>query len=332
MSENNDFDTDNVVHPKVDIATTIELLTNSNESIALPAKIYYGLSHLDKKDAEQLQHVWNSFSTEYRRKILTQLTEFSENDIYVDYREIAFWALHDSDPDVQVAAIELLWEDESLELLYILMNFVDREHSIRVRGAALKALGRFLLLGEYDELPQDIVMQTQNMIVNVLNNEASNIELHRQALEAISYSSHPIVNQAIRNAYNHGNHDLRVSAIFAMGKSCDPIWEEQILDELDNPDAEIRYEAARASGELELDSAVSKLGRLLIEDDREITEMAIWSLGEIGGREAIRILESMAAVAEEQDDDDLLDSVDEALENANFSSGLDLFADIDLEE
>lgn len=331
MTQNTDLDIENE-RPEVDEATTIDLLKKGAVSQLLPAKAYYGLSQLDNKKSAAIRETWNSLSSDYRRKILSQLNEFSETDFYVDYREIGYWGLGDQNPDVQVAAIELLWEDESLTLMHSLMDLVTDKHTQIVRIAALKALGRFLLLGEYGDIPEEVAIKAQQIVIDILQNEVDDYEINRRALEAIAHTSHAIVKSAIRNAYNHGNHDMRVSAIFAMGKSCDNVWEEIILDELDNSDAEIRYEAARSSGELELDSAVGKLGRLLMDDDREITEVSIWALGEIGGREAIRILDAMAAVAEEQKDEELLNSIDEALDSANFSSGLGLFSDIDVTE
>jgi hypothetical protein len=74
----------------------------------------------------------------------------------------------------------------------------------------------------------------------------------------------------------------------------------------------MRYEAARAAGELELKPALQRLAELAYEDDIEIQEMAIWALGEIGGKAANQVLSSLAELAEVTDDSELADAVAEA--------------------
>ncbi len=92
---------------------------------------------------------------------------------------------------------------------------------------------------------------------------------------------------------------MRVSALFAMGRSCDEQWASRIMDELSSG-VRMRFEAARAAGELELRPAVTRLIELAYEDDREIQEMAIWALGEIGGKRANHALDQLAALAAAQ--------------------------------
>ena len=107
-----------------------------------------------------------------------------------------------------------------------------------------------------------------------------------------------------------------------MGCTYDDRWSEIIMQEIESDDAEIRYEAARAAGSLELEEAIPKLARLALDDDREILEVAIWSLGEIGGNEAMRILNLLAEKAEDEDDQDLIQAIDEAIGNATLMSML----------
>jgi HEAT repeat protein len=105
---------------------------------------------------------------------------------------------------------------------------------------------------------------------------------------------------------------MQVSAIFAMGRNADIGWLPRILEELDNPSSEIRFEACRACGELEAKEAVDLLIQLIDEDpDIEVQQMAVWSLGRIGGdtaREALEIIvdgesEVLAQAAEESLDE-----------------------------
>jgi HEAT repeat protein len=114
---------------------------------------------------------------------------------------------------------------------------------------------------------------------------------------------------------------MQISAVFAMGRTYDEQWGDYVRQQLDSEDPEMRYEAARAAGELELEDAVPGLARLALDSDREIKEVAIWSLGEIGSREATRVLERLATEAKRLGDDDLLEAIEDALASASLGGG-----------
>ena len=76
-----------------------------------------------------------------------------------------------------------------------------------------------------------------------------------------------------------------------MGKSCNPSWLPILLKELANADAEIRYEAAGACGELGEEEAASYLTELINDPDIDVRLVAIHALGKIGGPEAKGCLE-----------------------------------------
>jgi HEAT repeat protein len=305
---------------KPTIEAVIEAL-HADEPDLYAATLYYGLSELQPAEIDRVKPAWNGLSAEYRRKLLEEMTDASEANFEVNYQSIALMALDDSDATVRAAAVEALWEDESPELMKRLIDSVQWDESQAVRAAAASALGRFILLGEYGELTEQQYNQAQDAVISVLTDEDEDIAVRRRALEAIANSSHEIVPQAIEEAYYGSDREMRVSSVFAMGRSCDANWQEIVLRELTSEDVELRYEAARAAGELGLPEAVPVLGRAAIGDDREIKEVAIWSLGEIGGNEALRILTALAEDAQESEDEDLLEIVEEAIGNASLVGG-----------
>ncbi len=91
---------------------------------------------------------------------------------------------------------------------------------------------------------------------------------------------------------------------------------------LQSDDPEMRYEAARAAGELMIEDAIKHLRKLVLDDDREVKEVAIWSLGEIGGSEATRILQRLANDAENSDDEELIEAIEDALGSATMGNSL----------
>jgi len=106
--------------------------------------------------------------------------------------------------------------------------------------------------------------------------------------------------------------------VYAMGASADNVWDEYVLREMLSEDPEMRYEAARSAGALGIEDALPVLGKLVHDEDIDVRDAAIWSLGEIGGNEAVRILQGVMLEAEESGDEDLMQAVDESLENASF--------------
>lgn len=297
------------------------------EENQVPATAYYGLSDATPEIIATFKPFWEQLAPEYRAKLLSALADASETDFNFDYRELGYLGLEDLDSDVRIAAINLLWADESLTYLTTLIRFAENDENAQVRAAAISEVGRFILLGEYEEIPAVDASQAQDVAINILSDSSEHVEVRRRALEAISNSSHEIVSDAIDDAYNSDDRLMRISAIFAMGRSYDGRWKETILRELRNGDAEIRFEAARAAGELEVEEAIPLLGQLATEDDREVQQVSIWSLGEIGGKYALRILSSLAEDAEESDDKDLLEDIEDAIGYANMV-GSDLELDI----
>lgn len=281
------------------------------------AALFYGLSNLSIDDMERVKPVWSGLSTEYRQKLVQQLVDTAETNFDLDYRTLAFYSLKDDEPVVREAAIELLWEDESLEWMGRLIDLAQWDEAISVRAAAASELGRFILLGELGELPEAETVRAQDTVIALLTDEDEDIEVRRRALEAIANCGHEIVNEAIDEAYHSSDERMRASALFAMGRTCDARWESIILREIDSSNPAIRYEAARASGELEIAEAVPQLARLSRENDREIQNVAIWSLGEIGGIQAMRHLSVLAEEAEEAEDDDLLELIEDAIGSAS---------------
>lgn len=306
---------------KPDLATTLDALKQGEDG-KLNATIFYGLSDLAEAEVERVKLVWKNLIPSYRRRIVRRMVDVSETDFEMDYRAMGMLTLEDDDPGVREASIELLWEDESLELMRRLISIAQQDESREVRAAAASALGRFILLGELGDLPESETEQAQDAAVRLLTDPQEDVDVRRRALEAIANSSHTIVDGAIREAYASSDQRMRVSALFAMGRTCDDQWGDVVVRELEGDNAEMRYEAARAAGELELRAAVPQLVKLAVDGkDREIREMAIWSLGEIGGRDAMKALNLLVRKARSDGDDELLEALEDAIASASLIDG-----------
>ena len=282
----------------------------------------YGLSHLTRAEAQLFQEVWSLVDAGRRQWILQSLVDIAEASFEVDFNPIFRLCFNDEDAVVRSRAIEGLWEDEDLTLAGLLVRLLRDDPSESVRAAAATSLGRFVLLGELEKIEAAPAMMVEDALLGAIYDPHETLEVRRRAVESIAYSGQAQVQDIIEMAYYDDEEKMRISAIFAMGRSADPLWHEMVIAELDNPDPEMRYEAARACGELEASAALSALIYLIEADpDPEVQEMAIWALGCIGGKEARRVLEACC----ESEDEALRQAAEEALDELDFLGGhLDL--------
>jgi HEAT repeat protein len=313
-----DFDLNDETMPEHSLQDALESLSElKTDVVSLPAPVLYGLSDILDEETSAFWDVWASLPDDTRVRCARILVDTSESNFEFQYRQVALALLNDPSPQVRQAAIELLWEDETLDVMDRLLDLLQRETADLVRAEIMNALGRFVLLGEYGDIPQRNAVRVQEAVYNVWHSDNEGLMVRRRALEAISNSSRSDVRDIIQTAYRSEYPEMQVSAIHAMGRSCDSYWADSILEEIENSDPERQYEAVRASGDLELGAALSKLVPLAYQsNDRELQEMAIWAMGEIGGDEAVSYLQQLADSLEDSDDSDLVDALDEAVRNA----------------
>lgn len=313
--------------PKPSIEELARSLQNEARSFqaVIPAAIVYGLSDLTAEELRTIESVWNPLPAVAKHRVLHALNEASEAMFELNFRGIASLCLEDASSLVRAASIDLLWIDESAETMRALMHLAASDDDAAVRARALEHLGRFILLGEYGDVPADLAAEAQSLVYGIHCDLEEAVEIRRRSLEALANSSHPKVSSLIETAYADGNHELRIGAIYAMGRTCSANWRDRLLDELESADGECVYEAIRACGQIPLKEAARRVGEFMLSDDQEIQMIAIWSLGEIGGRQAFEILSSLDEIVT---DDDTRAAIDEALDKAGFSLS---FASLGLE-
>ena len=269
-----------------------EILTNlANSDLPLRNTSLAELTNLSSPELELLKQAWSTIEPERRRQIVYRLVEMASDNIEFNFDGIFKNCLKDQDADVRSEAIEGLWENEESSLIDPLINILKQDSSEKAQAAAATALSKFALLAEYGELSNDYSSRISHILLTVIGDENKHIEVRRRALEAIAPLSLPEVKRIIAEAHQSSNDRLRVSSIYAMGRSCDLSWLSILLDELTNTDDEIRYEAVGACGELEEEEAVPHLIRLIDDQDRDVQLATIQTLGKIGGTRAKECLQ-----------------------------------------
>jgi HEAT repeat protein len=276
------------------------LLAELDACADLPASapLYY-LSCLAVGDVARVRGMWPSWPVELRRQLITRLVELAEVDFEMDFGALFRLALEDEDAEVRVAAVEGLWEDEDVRLVPLLAAVLRKDEAVTVRAAAAESLGRFILLGELEKIRPGPYALAYEALLASYKVTGEDMEVRRRVLESLAYVGNETVVELIRNAYVAPEEKMRVSAVFAMGRSGDPLWSWQVRQELFSPDPEMRYEATRACGELQLSEAVAELEELADDADSEVQEAALWALGQIGGEKAREILERYCRAEDE---------------------------------
>jgi len=273
----------------------------------------YGLSNLGQEERARLAEVWSQVDLLQRRQIVQALIEIAEASFLVDFGALFRLCLEDEDAEVRAMAIQGLWEDNDWNLASMLTRLLREDPVPEVRAAAAEGLSAFVLQGELQDQAQARAGGVRDALFDALDSHSEPLEVRRRALESLAYASDNRVVALIEAAYDDDESPMRVSALFAMGRSADPSWAPMALQELHSSEAEMRYEATRACGELQLAQAVPLLEALTQDLDREVKETAIWALGQIGGPEARRALEACY----EHGDESIREAVEEALANTD---------------
>jgi len=244
------------------------------------------LSDLNSQQLKLLDDTWHSIDLKRRRQIMHRLYELAEDVVCLNFDVIFKHRLKDEDEEVRQVAIEGLWENEEISLIKPLINLMQQDSSYKVQAAAALALGRLAMLLEHRATHADQVVQLSKALLGTLADNGNSIDVRRRALEAIAPLNLRQVKQAIIDFYNNDKPLFKVSAIYAMGKNCDPCWLPILLSELTAIDAEVRYEAALACGELGEQGAVPYLIELTNDNDADVRIASIQALGTTGGSEA----------------------------------------------
>ncbi len=258
----------------------------SDPSIKLKAAGLATLSGLNTDQRSELAKAWPGIEGERRREVVQELLDLGEDNVEFDFDAVFLQGLGDQDAEVRLGSVRGLWEHEGVDLIARLLTLLRGDDDAAVRAEAALALGRFVLRSEEGSLRERHFAAIESGLHEVISNPDEIDEVRARAIEAVGPHDDAWVRQAISEAYESGVRRLKVAAVHAMGRSCEPRWLPLLLRELANEEAEVRYEAATALGSLGAETAAANLVGALSDPDEEVRQAIIAALGEIGGREA----------------------------------------------
>lgn len=285
------------------------------------------LSDLDAARLSRFSATWQRLGAEFRRSMLEQLGLLADSQIELSFESINRMAIADAASEVRVQAIENLWESEDPALVPLLLTALQGDSSDRVRSAAAKALGAFVLLGESDRLPAELRAAIERSLLQACEIDPSE-EVRDRSLESLGYSSHAQVPALIESAFGSQSEARLCAALRAMARSASSSWSEHVLTRLFDPSPQLRLEAARAIGEIDARQSAADLVDLVDDVDDRVRRAAIWSLGQVGGSLAAKTL---GKLVEEALDEAERAFVQDALDNMDFIESTRALLNADLD-
>ena len=249
------------------------------------------LSGLDSTEIEHLRRRWPSIPTDRRREMMSRLVTLAEDDVDLDFEAVFRHSLKDEDPVVRERALSGLWECDDRTLMGSLISLLQDDPIEQVRASAALSLGRFSTLATLGKLLPKDGERVQEVLIAVVEDDTESTEVRRRALESAAVFNEGKIQQLIRDAYHSADETMRLSAVFAMGLTCDATWLSTIFSDLNSNDPAMRYEAANACGELGEEEAVPYLIALLQDEDLQVQLASIRALGALGGRLATKALQ-----------------------------------------
>jgi len=274
----------------------------------------------------------DQLSKEEKIQLLKRVAE--SEDYFTNYLPVLKDFLDDEEAEVRKLALGGLWDYPKPEMIEVLFDKAENDPDKEVRCKAIITLGRYICEGEMadydfdwgpikeimreDELPREDFLRVKEFFLGLYRDQEKPLDERRFAVEALGFLTDPEVFEIIEEAYAHPDKKMKMSAIFAMGRSGNVRWENALLDELYNPVKELQLEAIRAAGECGFDGAGKDLWRLTYSDDRDVKLEAIWGLGQTGWEGAFERLDELTYLGE---DEEIREMAELALEDCYLYSG-----------
>jgi len=297
--------------------TPIEKLITQLREDAIPfsPKFLLHFSDLDSASISVLRDNWLSLQVERRRALMVGLAELADLDPLQLFEAAGKVGLEDTDDDVVIAAIDLLFEADDKRLIDRYIAFLkDKSRKENLRAAAANALVPYYYLCALEELDETVQTKIQNALMEAYDQDRSDL-VRRRVLETLGYCDKPELKDMILRALAMEQVFWTESALLAIGRSMDNSWDQTVIDYFDHENPIILAQAVHAAGLLGIHRARKLLFKMLnLHTDYDVRQEVIWALSQIGGEEVIERLEHFANLTDDEDEIELIEDSIEYLE------------------
>ena len=319
----NENDFDSPLPTVIPFQEVIDALLDVDSPLA--PRYLYRFSDLEADDILQLRKIWAQIPLWRRKALLEDLDQLFSDDYLLSFEAICRIGITDSDSEIRFLSLRSLFEYDVKDLVSEFLNILSTDDNQDVRAAAATALGKYIYAGEIEELDSKTLRLIEDRLLNVLQG-SDNMLVRRRALEALGFSSRKELPALIETAFNQTENEWKASALFAMGRSCDKRWQEPVMSMLNHNLPDIRQEAAKAAGEIEISDANETLIELLEDDNTEVRMAAAWSLSQIGGEDAQEALNLMLDSTEINEEAEFIET---AIDNLIFNQSVQFYGIMD---
>src|SRR5512143_2403205 len=194
--------------PKSRLGRTLAELT---DGAPLPRNSLREFSDLDPASLEMVMQAWPGIPAKQKYALLDGLHDLAGESTLVSFEDLARRLLTDPDGQVRLHAIRLLDESDDPKLAAPFLNILSHDEDAETRRQAASALGRFVELGELEEIPVSVLRQVEDALLEKAAGDDQTM-IRRSALESLGYSSRPEVATLIQSSFNRENPDWQASA------------------------------------------------------------------------------------------------------------------------
>lgn len=253
------------------------------------------LSDLTRGRRSVLRRAWPRWPVAFRRALTRRMGELARENVDLIYGRAFRVALGDDDADVRALSIAGLWEDTGDDLRQTLLDLAEGDPSPEVRAEAVRGLGRFAEAGAEGKLDDGAVAAVRRVLTRIAEDGDQADSIRERAIEAFGVFGDPTAAALISEAYASEDPARMTAAIVAMGRSRSARWLQTVLLALEADDTELRREAATACGAIADTAALLELAKAALDPEHEVRLAALDAIAAIGGKGAVRILETAAA-------------------------------------
>jgi HEAT repeat protein len=274
------------------------------------------LSDLEPEDAAEFAAAWDEIEINRRFNIVTELAELAQDNVELNFDAAYKVALRDEEAAIRAAALRGLYEYEGRDLIPVLADVLRSDPDAGVRRESAIALGRYALAAELDQLPRTDGAAIREVLIESAEDLEEDEGVRARAIEALGAMSGEETDNLIESVYEEDSLWLKVGAVDAMGRSCNPTWLPLVMREMESRAPEMRHAAAYAAGEIGEQDAVQQLKMMAVDDpDKDVQLVAVRAIGEIGGDQAKVALKAILY----EGDDSLQEAVQEAMSEIAFN-------------
>ena len=272
----------------MDVGALIDHLVNPDAE--LKRSLLCKLSGLMPDDQEALRGAWPDVPAARRAAIVRGIVALADDHIELDFVPALRVALDDDDAEVRAAAAAGLWETDDRIVITPLVSMLEADESPEARASAATTLGHFVDLAEAGKLIKRDSTRLCEALRRALEDKQEEALVRRRALEALAPLAGRDITGWVRWAYACGDPAFRQSALYAMGRTCDPAWLPYVVDEMGSADPALRFEAANAARGIADPESLPHLHELVSDDDAQVAVAAVQAIGAVGGAVARKLL------------------------------------------